>query len=68
VAELCKHYKVPVTDKTVLSHAEVQKNLGITQRGKWDVAILPWDRSFDTSWECGDLFRKQVQEHLNKLA
>jgi hypothetical protein len=67
VAELCYHYKVPVTSKTVLSHAEVQKNLGITQRGKWDVAILPWDRSLDTSWECGDQFRKQVQEHLNKL-
>lgn len=67
VAELCRHYNVPVTNKTVLSHAEVQKNLGITQRGKWDIAILPWDRTFDTSWECGDQFRRQVQEHLDRL-
>jgi hypothetical protein len=66
-AELCKRYKVPVTPRTVLSHAEVQANLGIQQRGKWDVAILPWDRTFDTARECGDLFRKLVQEHLNKL-
>lgn len=67
VAELCRRYRVPVTPRNVLSHAEVQQNLGIKQRGKWDVAILPWDRAFDTAKECGDLFRKQVQEHLAKL-
>jgi hypothetical protein len=58
---------VPVTPKTVLSHAEVQANLGIKQKGKWDIAILPWDRSFDTARECGDEFRRMVQEHLSKL-
>jgi hypothetical protein len=66
-AELCRHYRIPVTPKTVLTHAEVQANLGIKQKGKWDIAILPWDRKFDTARECGDLFRKQVQEHLSRL-
>jgi hypothetical protein len=41
--------------------------LGIRQKGKWDIAILPWDLSFDTPRECGDLFRQQVQVHLLKL-
>jgi N-acetyl-anhydromuramyl-L-alanine amidase AmpD len=45
VAELCERYKIPVTPKTVLSHAEVQTNLGIRQRNKWDIAVLPFDRS-----------------------
>jgi uncharacterized protein YgiM (DUF1202 family) len=67
VAELCRRYNIPVNPRTVLSHAEVQANLGIRQRGKWDVAVLPFDRAFDTARECGDLFRRMVQEHLNLL-
>jgi hypothetical protein len=66
-AELCKRYKIPVGPRSVLSHAEVEANLGIKQRGKWDIAILPWDMSYDTARECGDLYRKQVQAHLNSL-
>jgi hypothetical protein len=66
-AELCKRYNIPVTPKTVLSHAEVEANLGIKQRGKWDVAILPFDPQYDTARECGDLYRQKVQEHLRRL-
>ena len=40
-ADLCRDYTIPVTRKTVLTHAEVQPTLGITQRGKWDVSWLP---------------------------
>ncbi|WP_428412306.1 peptidoglycan recognition protein family protein [Pararhizobium sp.] len=40
VADLCRFYGIPVTPKTVLSHAEVQGTLGITQRGKWDFTRL----------------------------
>jgi len=65
VAELCRRYKIPVTSRTVLSHAEVQANLSIRQRGKWDVAVLPFDRAYDTARACGDFFRKMVQEHLS---
>jgi N-acetyl-anhydromuramyl-L-alanine amidase AmpD len=66
-ADLCKRYKIPVTPKTVLSHAEVQTNLGIAQLGKWDVAILPFDPGFDTARECGDRFRAEVAAKLAKL-
>lgn len=64
IAELCKRYIIPVGPKTVLSHAEVQANLGIAQRGKWDVAKLPFDPSFDTARECGDRFRAEVKGKL----
>lgn len=40
-ADLCGQYGIPVTRKTVLSHAEVQPTLGIAQRGKWDIAWIP---------------------------
>jgi hypothetical protein len=59
-AALCKRYGIKVTPKTVLSHAEVQANLGILQRGKWDVAILPFNPDLNTAKECGDIFREAV--------
>lgn len=59
IAELCKKYGIPVTAKTVLSHAEVQSNLGIKQRGKWDIAVLPF-AGLKTAKSCGDLMRKTV--------
>ena len=40
-ARLCARYGIPVTRRTVLSHAEVQPTLGIAQRGKWDISWLP---------------------------
>ena len=66
-AELCKRYRIPVTPKTVLSHAEVQVNLGIAQRGKWDIAKLPFDPTFDTARECGDRFRSETAAKLARL-
>ena len=66
-AELCKRYDIRVTPKTVLSHAEVQANLGIRQKNKWDVAILPFDRAFDTARECGDRFRAEVAAKLGAM-
>ncbi|MER9851227.1 N-acetylmuramoyl-L-alanine amidase [Mesorhizobium sp. M0106] len=64
VAELCRRYTIPVGPKTVLSHAEVQANLGIQQRGKWDIARLPFDPDFDNARECGDRFRAEVKAKL----
>jgi hypothetical protein len=57
LAALCTRYRIPVTDKTVLSHAEVQANLGIRQRQKWDIAILPFAPELNTAREVGDRFR-----------
>lgn len=59
-ADLCEHYQIPVTPKTLLSHAEVQANLGIKQLGKWDIAILPFNRKFNTAKAVGDELRANV--------
>lgn len=63
IADLCKKYGIEVTSKTVLSHAEVEINLGIKQRGKWDIAVLPFAR-LTTAKSCGDLMRKKVAGYL----
>lgn len=64
VAELCRKYGVTVTDRTVLSHAEVQHNLGITQRGKWDYTVLAFDRSVKGARACGNKLRAEVLAKL----
>ncbi|MGK9086503.1 N-acetylmuramoyl-L-alanine amidase [Brucella intermedia] len=63
-ADLCRHYLIPVTPTTVLSHAEVQDVLGIKQRGKWDVSILPFNLSLNTATKVGDAFRAAVQARI----
>lgn len=40
-ARLCLEYGIQVTRQTVLSHAEVQITLGVTQSGKWDLDYDP---------------------------
>lgn len=64
IAQLCDRYAIPVTRKTVLSHAEVQPTLGITQRGKWDVAVLPPDPSVKGAIAIGDKLRAAVTAKL----
>ena len=66
IARLCKKYGIPVTPKTVLSHAEVTANLGIKQRGKWDIAVLPFAK-LTTAASCGDFMRARVRLHLAML-
>jgi len=60
VADLCKQYGIPVTDRTVLTHAEVQGTLGIKQRGKWDITRLAFNPSVVGAKACGDLLRRSV--------
>lgn len=64
IAHLASFYKIEVTDKTILSHAEVQKNLGIQQAGKWDVSRLPFDPKTVGAKACGDKMRAQVKDLL----
>ncbi|MDX0802497.1 N-acetylmuramoyl-L-alanine amidase [Sinorhizobium medicae] len=64
VANLCRRYSIPVTDKTVLSHAEVQNNLGIQQRGKWDFTRLAFDPSVKGAKACGDKLRAEAKAKL----
>jgi N-acetyl-anhydromuramyl-L-alanine amidase AmpD len=65
VAALCKRYAIAVTDKTVLTHAEVQTNLGIRQNGKWDIAKLSFGKGLMTAKACGDDFRARVQKAMS---
>lgn len=60
VAGLCEAYNIPVTLKTVMTHAEVQANLGIKQRGKWNFTRLAFDPSIIGSRAIGDRLRREV--------
>jgi len=62
VADLCRRYGIPVTPKTVLSHAEVQTNLGIKQKGKWDISRVPPIPSLVGAKACGDALRAAVAD------
>jgi peptidoglycan hydrolase-like protein with peptidoglycan-binding domain len=63
VAELCQFYGIPVTPTTVLGHGEVQANLGIKQKGKWDPMVWPWD-TVKTRKQVGAGLREQVSSVL----
>lgn len=63
IAELCIKYDIAVSTKTVLSHAEVQSNLGIKQRGKWDIAVLPYMGLTDAR-AVGDYMRDRVRAYM----
>lgn len=65
VAELCAAYKIPVSPTTVLGHGEVQANLGIRQRGKWDPMVLPWEQERRPYAEVGNYFRTLVRRAMN---
>lgn len=64
VADLCRTYAITVTPETVLSHAEVQGTLGITQSGKWDYTRLAFDLNVKGATACGDLLRDEVAGKL----
>lgn len=63
-AGFCIKYNIPVTDKTVLMHSEVQPNLGIQQNGKWDLNVLPWDASIFGHRMVGDHMRELTSKYL----
>lgn len=62
VKRLVTAYKIPVTPSTVLTHAEVEKTLGIKQAGKIDIAFgIPGHPELKTARACGDYIRSLVQ-------
>lgn len=64
VAKLCRKYQIPVTRRTVLTHAEVEPTLGIKQRGKWDIRCLPGDKGVRPAIAVGDEIRAKIQSKL----
>lgn len=65
VAQICDHYGIPVTRKTVLGHGEVQDLLGVQQRQKWDPMVLPWNPHLKPR-EVGDRMRSMVRAELER--
>lgn len=66
-AELCRVYRLDVTEKTVLGHGEVERLLGIKQRGKWDPMKLPWIPAAG-SVTVGNMFRAAVRRNMAEIA
>lgn len=63
-AALCIKYKIPISTTTTLNHGEVQANLNIAQRGKWDICRLPWVAKNENA---GDWMRAKTSEYLAVL-
>lgn len=63
-AQVVDFYAIPIGRKTTLFHAEVQANLGITQRNKWDVMRLPFDPAVAGAARIGDRWRDEMQAVL----
>lgn len=67
-AELCKRYWIPVSRYSALSHSEVQPTLGIRQRWKWDINVLPDMPAPGDPVEVGDRIRAMVKERMGSEA
>lgn len=61
---LCREYWIPVSKYSTLSHAEVQPTLGIRQRWKWDISVLPDMSAPGDPVEVGDRLRAMVREYM----
>ncbi len=60
-AKLADDYGIEIGRKTVLTHAEVQPTLGVTQAGKWDVTWLPGMTKPGDPVEVGDRLRDRIR-------
>lgn len=65
VADLCEFYNLPVTERTVLGHGEVERIYGIPQHGKWDPMRLPWKPAL-TEEQVGHAFRVLVRKKMER--
>lgn len=68
LAQVCRAYNIPVTRKTVITHAEVPAELGKPQPGKWDITRLPWRPDLIGARAVGDHMRAMVQARLDGAA
>jgi hypothetical protein len=67
VAQLAKRYGIAITTRTILTHAEVQVNLGIPQRQKWDITRgVPGRPEIIGARAVGDFIRAAVASALRE--
>ena len=65
-AEIVHAYKLALTERTVLQHAEVTPVYGIKQVGKWDINVLPWKPGMPPV-EVWSEFRRKVSWFRDRL-
>lgn len=63
VAQIARHYRLAVNERTVLGHFEVTDTYGIDQEGKWDPGMWPWNSSVSPD-KVGDAFRDSVRKAM----
>ncbi|MBL4703247.1 MAG: hypothetical protein JKY54_01920, partial [Flavobacteriales bacterium] len=63
-AQWVEAFDIEVSEWTTLSHAEVQSTLGIKQRNKWDINILPDMDKPGSAHEVGNRLRKMLKYRL----
>lgn len=67
VAELCKKYNIPITNKTVLTHYEFgQTNPKTSSFGKIDIIYLPAYPDVEKN-KMGDFIRNKIRWYFDKL-
>lgn len=64
VATLSTKHGVPVTPETILTHAEVQPTLGVKQKFKWDITVLPGMTEPQGPRVVGDILREKIKGYL----
>lgn len=64
-ARLCRHFDIPVSRWSTLSHAEIQPAFGIVQRWKWDITWLPGMAAPGDPVAIGDRLRDLVTRELS---
>ncbi|NNW55497.1 MULTISPECIES: N-acetylmuramoyl-L-alanine amidase [unclassified Roseobacter] len=57
---LCQDYNIPISPWTVLMHSEVQPNLNVRQRQKWDLNVMPGDVKTRNARTIGDELRMRI--------
>jgi N-acetyl-anhydromuramyl-L-alanine amidase AmpD len=61
-ADVCRRYGIPITPRTVLTHAEVQPTLGVKQAGKIDIMWLPGMASMQDPVAVGNILRGKIAQ------
>lgn len=67
MARLAKEYDVAIHVATVQTHAEVEPVLGIKQKQKWDVAVLPSMKSPGDPVTVGNVLRARIKNIMEKM-
>lgn len=61
--EYCRAFDIKPSPWTTITHCEVQTNIGIKQKGKWDIRVLPDNpKQLMAEKTAGDLLRKRMME------